>query len=216
METLTSINQTNPDLSSSQGEENPTSVRNSSWESKSHAEKAAFLEDVYTTIEKPEIASGTMKGEVTQVENHRFASKVVPRPRFEKRLIRQASEDYLQIIRAYYMKLILQSVHNIQPHAGTPNASVYIHKILHIIRDFDEKSPDDPILEILFAFYDALAYDNQWTAYTSIQFEEAEEILNRVTRDTIKAKDIEKAIAALDNVGFDTIPYQFSLEDDML
>ncbi|MCB9099907.1 MAG: hypothetical protein H6632_10230 [Anaerolineales bacterium] len=61
METLTSINQTNPDLSSSQGEENPTSVRNSSWESKSHQKKAAFLEDVYTTIEKPEIASGTMK-----------------------------------------------------------------------------------------------------------------------------------------------------------
>ena len=95
-------------------------------------------------------------------------------------IVLRTSEDYLQIIRAHYMKLILQSVHNVQPYAGTPNASVYIHKILHAIRDFEEKSPDDAILEVLFAFYDALAYDNQWTAYTCTQFKQAEGILNRV------------------------------------
>jgi len=123
--------------------------------------------------------------------------------------LRQAQRHSEQIASS-----VLQSVRNIQPYANTPNASVYIHKILHTIRSFEEKSPDDVILEVLFAFYDALAYQNQWTAYTSAQFENAEEILSRVTKGSIKSKDIEKAIAALDNIGFDTIPFQFSLEDD--
>ena len=112
------------------------------------------------------------------------------------------------------MKLILQSVQKVQPYAGTPDASTYVHTILHTIHDFDEKSPDDPVLEALFAFYDALAHQDQWTTYTATQFEKAEEILKHVSKESIKSKDIEKAIDALDDVGFDIIPYQFSFEDD--
>ncbi len=215
MEALASTNQIIPDSNSSQDRGSQSSIIDSSWDTKSHAEKAAFLESTYT-IEKTDVASGIIESEAYKTEDRSPVSKIARKLKFHKKPIRQVSEDYLQIIRAHFTKLILQSIRNVQPYAGTPNASVYVHKILHTIRDFEDKSPDDPILEVLFAFYDALAYQHQWTTYTSTQFEKAEEILNQITKESIKSKDIEKAVAALDNVGFDTIPFQFSLEDDAL
>ena len=188
--------------------------QDASWETIAHEEKAAFLERVFT-VEETEVAFGTVEeDEMPQVEGHIRASRIAPRSKLERKPIRQASEDYLQIIRAHYMKIILQSIRNVQQYAGTPNATVYIHKILHTIRDFEDKSPDDALLEVLFAFYDAFAYENKWATYSSVQFKKAEEILNQVTEKSIRSKNIEKAIAALDCAGFDIIPFQFSLEDD--
>jgi hypothetical protein len=113
-----------------------------------------------------------------------------------------------------HIKPILEELRKVQPHAGSPGAAVYINQILHKIRDLDERSPDDPILEVLFALYDALAFEGLWATYTSEQYEEARQLLTRIAQEPINPKNIEKAVAALDSIGFDITPYPLSLDDN--
>lgn len=220
MESPVSTNQTNPDSASSQVRDNQSSISASSLEiqafdTKSYEERADILSRTFIA-EEIDVASGTIESKEPKVDSPILVNGSVRKSRFNKKPKRQSSEDYLQIIRAHYIKVILKSVKNVQPHAETPNATVHINKILHTICEFEENSPDDSILEVLFAFYDALAYQHQWTTYTTEQFEKAEGILHRIAKTSMKPKYIEKAIADLEDTGFDTIPYSFSLDEEAL
>lgn len=124
------------------------------------------------------------------------------------------SVEFLEVMRTHFLKPILEALRKIQPYAGSPSATVYANQILHKIRDLDEQSPDDPILEILFALYDALAFDGLWATYTASQYEEARQLLTRVVQEPIHPKNVEKALADLDSIGFDITPYPFLVEED--
>ena len=112
------------------------------------------------------------------------------------------------------MSDVLHALQKVQAYACTPSASVYVNKVLHTIRDLEDKSPNDPILEVLFALYDALAFDGLWATYTADQYRVAEQVLMHITNQSINTKKIENAIMALEEAGFDTMPYTFSLDDD--
>lgn len=126
----------------------------------------------------------------------------------------QAIAEYQEIMRAHYMKPILKSLHKVQPHAGSPSATIYINELLHKIHEFDKKSPDDPIQEVLSALYDALITDNLWTSYTATQYKNAEQILSRLLEQPINQGNIDWAINKLDEAGFDTLPFELLVDDD--
>lgn len=125
-----------------------------------------------------------------------------------------ASSNYIEIIRSYYTKMIAQALQKVQTHAGTSAASVYIDKILHAIRDYEDKSPDDPLLEFLLALYDALAVDGLWASYTGEQYKAAEQILIRLVNVSLTLANIAKAIAGLSQAGFNLLPYAYASESD--
>jgi hypothetical protein len=72
------------------------------------------------------------------------------------------SKDFIRIMRTSLVEPILKFLRDVQHHACTPNAALYINKILYNIRELEDKSPDDPFLEVLSGLYMALAYENQW------------------------------------------------------
>ncbi len=121
---------------------------------------------------------------------------------------------YQEIVRAHFFGPILEALSEIQPNVNSPSASVYVNTILHAIRDMEDKSPDDPFLDILYGFYDALAYENNWAKYNVQQYANAKNILeNLFDRPTITPDVIEKAILALEEIGFQTMPFSFSAEE---
>lgn len=128
----------------------------------------------------------------------------------------QTGIDFLETMRAGFIKPLLEALKKIELHACTSSAAVYVNRILHKIREMEERSPNDPILEVLFAFYDALACDGLWATYTSDQYAKVRELLSRLTqRSSLRSNDIEKAIRALEDIGFDTTPYSLSMDDEM-
>jgi hypothetical protein len=125
------------------------------------------------------------------------------------------SEDFIMIMRSSLVKPILKCLRDVQHHAGTPNAALYINEILYSIRDLEDKSPHDPFLEVLSALYMALAYENQWADYTADQYESVGHLLRRLSRRPFpKPNYIEKAIIAMEDLGFDTTPIPISIEED--
>lgn len=117
-------------------------------------------------------------------------------------------------MRDHNRQTILQALQQVQAHAGKPSAGISIRKILQTIKAVETEAPTDPVLEILFAFYDALAYNDLWATYTANQYRKAHQVLTRLGNRPINTRQIEKAIAALDAAGFDTMPYVFSFVDE--
>lgn len=102
---------------------------------------------------------------------------------------------------------ILKALDAIQPFTQTPDAALYVHQILHQIREFETTVPDDPLLEVLSGFYVALAYENLWADYDAGQFAAVQRILKKFAdRPALKPMDIEKAIMEMEAAGFNTTP----------
>lgn len=84
------------------------------------------------------------------------------------------------------------------------------------INYIDEQFPDDPISDVLFALYDALAYNGQWINYTADLFEKAGEILKWCARFALLNSDqAGDAIMRLDEAGFEIIPYTVNIQEDI-
>lgn len=191
------------------------SVTDTSFSDKTHAEKATFLNNLNFTVTGDDSTAidqnvQSSANGVNTSGSHLTNGATVLSPGN----VGKSSEAYIEIIRAHYINDLLRAMQQVQPHACTPGAGVYINQVLHTIRNLEEKSPNDPALEILFALYDALAFDGLWTTYTADQYRIAEQIFTRVLNQPINNSKIEKAIAALSDAGFDTMPYTFSLDDE--
>jgi hypothetical protein len=120
---------------------------------------------------------------------------------------------FMEIMKMHLLDPILDAFDKIQPHANSGDAAVYINRILHTIREMEDRSPKDPFLDILFALYDALAVDNNWTKYTADQYAKAKEVLEKYSkRSILNQKAIEKAIVELEEIGFDTTPFTLNIE----
>lgn len=111
-----------------------------------------------------------------------------------------------QDIQEHPIEPILWVIRAMQYHGRNERMSVYIDRLKKQICAFEERSPDTPILPVLFAFFEAIAIV-QDSPYTSGQFKAAGEILYKVgKKKTVRSKDVEKAIEALGKAGFDTLP----------
>lgn len=114
--------------------------------------------------------------------------------------------------RTLYHQTILQALAVLQTHAGRPEARCHVEAIFRAIRDLEEHAPEESLLEVWLALYDALAHDDLWLTYTAEQYQAAYHILAAMGTQPIPAQQVEDTIAALDDAGFDTMPYVFTMD----
>lgn len=120
-----------------------------------------------------------------------------------------------QILRAHFVQLILDALRKIQPHIGAPSSITYINSLFRAVRQMMERSPDDPFLEVLLGFYDALTFDNNWMHYTANQYAQAYDVLKQFSSQRrIQTDDVERAIMDLEDIGFDTTPYPLEIVEE--
>lgn len=118
------------------------------------------------------------------------------------------------MIRARFVNPILEALQKVQPYEGSSSMAVYIDQILHTIRQMEDHLPDDPLLEVLFALYDALAFNGRWGHYKADQYAKAIEVVRRVSQQQpLQTNAVEEAIMELENIGFDTTPYPLDMEE---
>jgi hypothetical protein len=117
-----------------------------------------------------------------------------------------------RIFRAHFLTDILSELSNLAKFARSEQAPNYAVRLFRAMRFFTDRLPTDPFSAIVFALHDALAFDNNWIRYTAEQYLEAGKILVRFGNQDLNENKALKAIAALEDVGFDTTP--FSLPDD--
>lgn len=83
------------------------------------------------------------------------------------------------------------------------------------MRSLHDTYMDDPYTEVVMALHDALAYQNHWIDYTACQYQGAYDLfVYLVNQETITNTEVENSIIALENLGFDTLPFGVKLEDD--
>ncbi len=148
-------------------------------------------------------------------EQHYYGEKYIPMvaSKTDEAKI-TSSPDYTAVMRAHYLNPILKALEDIWPFEGSPSAALYINEIMYKIDELYDQSPADPILDVLFAFYDALAYKNNWTFYSADQYKKARIILKKYAeRVQIKPKLVEKAIIELEELGFDTTPFELDYDE---
>ena len=134
-----------------------------------------------------------------------FSSKGLPS-------YQKPSNEFLEIMKMHILNPIFDAFDKVQPYASSADAAVYVNKILHTIRQMEDRSPEDPFLDVLFALYDALAFNNNWTNYTAEQYSKAKKVLEKYSkRSLLDQKDVEKAIIELEDIGFDTTPFILEL-----
>ncbi|WP_414624628.1 hypothetical protein [Calothrix sp. CCY 0018] len=81
---------------------------------------------------------------------------------------------------------------------------------MHLLRD---KYIDNPITEVVIALHDALFFQNRWIDYTAYQYLQAYNLLSSLApRETINNSSVEEAILALENNGFNTLPFGVQLD----
>ena len=81
---------------------------------------------------------------------------------------------------------------------------------MHLLRD---KYIDNPITEVVIALGSALFFQNRWIDYTANQYLQAYNLLSSLAlQETINNSSVEEAILALENYGFNTLPFGVQLD----
>lgn len=120
-----------------------------------------------------------------------------------------------QILRIIYADQFLSDLRRISAHARTPRAACYADSLLKTLRAMRDATPTDPFLEVAMALHDALAHDNGWRKYSSSQYAEAHTQLSALTAQSLSRDSaVERAILALEELGFDTTPFEGNLDLD--
>jgi hypothetical protein len=125
----------------------------------------------------------------------------------------KADRDADRILRVHFVNPLLADLRSIQPYCGTPDAAKYADSILRTIRAMRDLLPFDPYTEVAMALYDAMAFQNRWLDFTAEQYEGARHLLrNLAVRSQLRTNDIENAIMDFEELGFDTTPFEMSVE----
>lgn len=120
----------------------------------------------------------------------------------------------LKIIKAHFIEPMLESLNCLINNYNEYPSAIYIEQIFDCLRGLDDIIPYDPHMELLRSFYDALRVNNYWKDYTKEQYKQAYEVLNKVynEKNNLKEKVIDEAINKIENIGFDTTPYEIESE----
>lgn len=131
----------------------------------------------------------------------------------KREFLHMPSQSFIKILRNHFLPSLLEGLEDIQPYTNSPDAAVYVDNVLHSIRRMEMESPLDPLLEILFAFYDAVAYNGLWAKYSKDQYANARKIFVEASeRSSLSREFIENAILELEKIGFDTTPIPLESE----
>ena len=66
------------------------------------------------------------------------------------------------------------------------------------------------------ALHDAIAFQNRWIDYTSSQYKGVYDLLTTLLTSQLSNDDIEQAILAIEDLGFDTLPFGVELCSGMV
>lgn len=124
-----------------------------------------------------------------------------------------AEQTVLEISLSEITNHILEDLQKLSTCSGEPMAAVYADNLLremHLLRD---NYTDNPITEVVIALHDALFFQNRWIDYTASQYLQAYNLLSSLTQlETINNSSVEEAILALENDGFNTLPFGVQLD----
>ena len=78
-----------------------------------------------------------------------------------------------------------------------------------------DQFPYEPLTEVAMALHDAIAFQNRWIDYTANQYKSARNILTTLLNSQLHNENVEQAILALEDLGFDTLPFGVELNFDI-
>jgi hypothetical protein len=130
-----------------------------------------------------------------------------------------------QISSVQFVTKILLDLQKIQPYCGEPVAAIYADNLLRTMQAMRDQFPYEPLTEFVMALHDAIAFQNRWIDYTTSQYKGAHDLLTTLLNfqlsndgtvaDTDAGEDIEQAILALEDLGFDTLPFGVELNSSI-
>lgn len=110
--------------------------------------------------------------------------------------------------RREYLSRILSGLEGLQSKLGTPDAESVAKGVLSTMLELINNQPRAPFSEVVAALYDAMSYQELWRTYTAVQYGRAITVFRTLPTDTISKDNVEKAIASLEESGFDTTPIE--------
>jgi hypothetical protein len=120
-----------------------------------------------------------------------------------------------RILRKHFVERILAELQRLQASCGQPTAAVYADSLLRNMREMRDLSQFDPILEVIMALHDALAFENRWMTYDADQLAKAHDLLQSLQgRKQVDSALIDKTIVQLESLGFDTTPFGEAIDFD--
>jgi hypothetical protein len=164
---------------------------------------------------KDRVAAGTVENGLEA--NGAEAQAIAQSKPLILRVSRQSTVDQegQQVLRAHFAREICTALRKIQPYCGKPGAAMYADVLLRSMRAMRDLAAQDPLLEVILALHDALAYKGRWADFRADQYEGAYQVVRTLSkRRAIRDNEIEKAIIKLENLGFDTTPFVLSSEDN--
>lgn len=126
-------------------------------------------------------------------------------------------QKVLEISAAEMTKSLLNDLEELSRCAGEPVAAVFADSLLRKMRDMVNKCMGDPYTEVVMALHDALAHQNRWLDYSGEQYQNAYHLFLClvVGPKTLTNTDVENSIIALENLGFDTLPFSASFDNNL-
>lgn len=125
-------------------------------------------------------------------------------------------QNVLEVSGVEITKSLLVDLQKLSSYSGEPVAAVYADNLLRTMRFMRDKLPFDPYTEVVMALYDALAFQNRWIDYKASQYKGVYNLLTSlVNQDTINNSSVEDSILALENLGFDTLPFGVKIDDSL-
>ncbi|MBD2364947.1 hypothetical protein H6G36_27940 [Anabaena minutissima FACHB-250] len=111
---------------------------------------------------------------------------------------------------------LLVDLQKLYSYSGEPIAAVYADNLLRTMRKMRDKLPFDPYTEVVMALHDALFFQNRWIDYKTSQYKGVCELLTSlVNQETISNSSVEDSILALEDLGFDTLPFGIKIDDGL-
>jgi hypothetical protein len=97
---------------------------------------------------------------------------------------------------------------------GLPSAA-YAGHLMRTIKAMFKQIPADPLTEVLMALHDAMAYQNHWIQYTAEQYQNASGLIQDLSdRPQLTRQDTTQALQVLEELGFNTLPYEITIISD--
>ncbi|HEY9710639.1 MAG TPA: hypothetical protein V6D48_20685 [Oculatellaceae cyanobacterium] len=130
-----------------------------------------------------------------------------------------------QISSVQFATQILLDLQKIQPYCGEPVAAIYADNLLRTMQAMRDQFPYEPLTEFVMALHDAIAFQNRWIDYTSSQYKGAHDLLTTLLTSQLSNDDsvvdaaageyVEQAILALEDLGFDILPFGVELNSSI-
>jgi hypothetical protein len=116
-----------------------------------------------------------------------------------------------QIVQQHFLSKILPALQRIHQDPDEPPSPVYTDSLIRTIREVRNLAPSDPLTKVLLALHDAMAFQNRWVTYTEAQYNAAYSLLKDLADlPSLSNEEVQKATRSLENIGFDTMPFEVS------